>query len=144
MAELQAEASSSSSSDAKAKQDVQSARIAVKSPLMDAPRGFCLFGGKINTEELRRNIVIPEYLRIAMAEAVRSKGFVYDAARHKGNGSKSPEAPIVVFINSKSGGRQGPTLKKRLEDLISREQISDEGLQSRQLYSSPPEDPLSP
>ncbi|KAH9298549.1 hypothetical protein KI387_030231 [Taxus chinensis] len=87
--------------------------------------GPCCFGWNINMEELRSYTVIPAYLRNAMAEAVGAKRFVYEEGRHKGNGEKPPEAPIVVFINSKSGGRQGPQLKTRLQDLLSQEQVFD-------------------
>ncbi|KAE8796899.1 diacylglycerol kinase 3-like [Hordeum vulgare] len=31
--------------------------------------------------------------------------------------------PMVVFVNSKSGGRHGPELKVRLHELISKEQV---------------------
>jgi hypothetical protein len=34
-------------------------------------------------------------------------------------------APVVVFVNSKSGGRHGPELKVRLHELISEEQVND-------------------
>lgn len=124
MAESQAGASTSS--DVNGTQNAEPDHTAVKSPLMEPPRGLCLLGWNINTEELRRLTVIPEYLRIAMAEAVRSKVFVYEERRHKGNGKeKSPEAPLVVFINSKSGGRLGPKLKNQLQELISQEQVFD-------------------
>ncbi|KAI4972145.1 hypothetical protein ZWY2020_003070 [Hordeum vulgare] len=32
--------------------------------------------------------------------------------------------PMVVFVNSKSGGRHGPGLKVRLHELISKEQVT--------------------
>lgn len=38
--------------------------------------------------------------------------------------AEPPEAPVVVFINSKSGGRYGPELKERLQQLMGEEQVS--------------------
>lgn len=122
MAESQAGASTSS--DAMDSQNTELDHTAVKSPLMEPPRGLCLLGRNINTEEIRRHTVIPHYLRTAMADAVRSKGFVYEERRHKGTGEEnSPETPLLVFINSKSGGRLGPKLKKQLQHLLSQEQV---------------------
>ena len=34
-------------------------------------------------------------------------------------------APLVVFVNSRSGGRHGPELKVRLHELITEEQVGD-------------------
>lgn len=122
----ESQAGASASSHVNGKQNAKLDHTAVKSTLMEPPGGLCLQGWSINTEELRRHTVIPEYLRNAMADAVRSKGFVYEERRHKGTGEEnSPEAPVVVFINSKSGGRLGPKLRNQLQDLISQEQVFD-------------------
>ncbi|GLJ11862.1 hypothetical protein SUGI_0178740 [Cryptomeria japonica] len=115
MAESQAERS-----ETKAKQNASA-----EAKSLDAVQKSCFFGCNINTEELRMCTVIPEYLRRVMAEAVRAKGFVYEEGRHKGSGENPPEAPLVVFINSKSGGRQGPQLKTTLQELLSQEQVFD-------------------
>lgn len=67
---------------------------------------------------------MPDYLRLAMRKAIESKDI--DAALSCYNDAAeedAPEAPLVVFINSKSGGRYGPQLKQRLQDLMTQEQV---------------------
>ncbi|KAK8964927.1 Diacylglycerol kinase 4 [Platanthera guangdongensis] len=92
-------------------------------------------GLRVDKEDLRRRILIPGRLRAAMAEAMRSK----DPApalvplrrlqRRFNRGSRwedvAPEAPIVVFVNSRSGGRLGPIVKARLLDLVGNAQVFD-------------------
>ncbi|CAH8320223.1 unnamed protein product [Eruca vesicaria subsp. sativa] len=72
--------------------------------------------------------MMPEYIRLAMRDCIKRKdttaiphhlllpgGAVADMA---------PHAPMVVFINPKSGGRHGPVLKERLQQLMSEEQVA--------------------
>eukprot|EP01018_Ginkgo_biloba_P007102 Gb_24490 [translate_table: standard] len=101
-------------------------RIAARFSVFDSLKGCGLAGVRIDKEDLRKKLIIPEYLRFAMIEAVRKKEFVYDENRHRWDGTSSaPEAPVVVFVNSKSGGRHGPELKTRLQELMSEEQVFD-------------------
>lgn len=101
-------------------------RIAARSSMIDSFKACGLAGLRIDQEDLRKRLIIPEYLRIAMVEAVRNKEFVYNEDRHRWDGtSTAPEAAVIVFVNSKSGGRRGPTLKARLQELISKEQVFD-------------------
>ncbi|XP_057536836.1 diacylglycerol kinase 4-like [Amaranthus tricolor] len=100
-----------------------------RSSVIDSLRGCGLLGIRIDKEILRRKILIPQYLRLAMRRAINSKdvnGGVDSAnlleAEEVG---VTPEAPIVVFINSRSGGRHGPELMLRLQHLISEEQVFD-------------------
>lgn len=85
-------------------------------------------GMRIDKEELRRRLSIPEYLRHAMHNAVKQKNVdeaVTEALvivdRHD---VVEPELPVVVFVNSRSGGRHGPELKERLQQLMAEEQVS--------------------
>ncbi|KAK4344445.1 hypothetical protein RND71_037539 [Anisodus tanguticus] len=94
--------------------------------------GFTLAGVRISKEELRRRITMPEYLRLAVREAIQTKDDTdtvkryFDMAYAPGADiPQPPEAPIVVFINSKSGGRHGPQLKARLQELMGEEQVFD-------------------
>ncbi|PKA52861.1 Diacylglycerol kinase 4 [Apostasia shenzhenica] len=95
---------------------------------------------RVDREDLRRRILIPRRLRAAMAEAMRRKDAeagVREAeeaaaavveAVSSGLGAwedVAPEAPIVVFVNSLSGGRVGPIVKGRLIELIGNEQVFD-------------------
>lgn len=65
-------------------------------------------------------------------EAIRAKDVeaaavlhLYESALAKGTEpTEPPECPMVVFINPKSGGRHGPELKARLQDLMSEEQVA--------------------
>ena len=77
---------------------------------------------------------MPKYLRLAVKDAIEFKD-VESGKRHYdvikldgGEGGEDvvvpPEAPLVVFINSKSGGRYGPELKARLQDLMGQEQVN--------------------
>ncbi|KAL1819879.1 hypothetical protein ACET3Z_014748 [Daucus carota] len=101
-------------------------RVAVRSSLIDSIKACTLAGAQIPKEELRRRISMPDYLRLAMRKAIESKDI--DAALSYYNDAAeedAPEAPLVVFINSKSGGRYGPQLKQRLQDLMTQEQVLD-------------------
>ncbi|KAH7674860.1 Diacylglycerol kinase (ATP) protein [Dioscorea alata] len=101
--------------------------VAARSSMVDSFKGCGLSGMKIDKEELRRRILIPRYLRLAMVEAVREKNPVVVAAlkEEEEEGVAAPEAPLVVFVNSRSGGRHGPELKVRLQELMSEEQVFD-------------------
>ncbi|KAG6414430.1 hypothetical protein SASPL_127152 [Salvia splendens] len=99
-----------------------------RSSLIDSLRGFTLSGVRVNKEDLQNKITFPEYLRRAMTEAIRAKDA--DAASavqlfDQGQGQQPSEWPLVVFINSKSGGRHGPKLKARLQELMGEEQVFD-------------------
>ncbi|XP_026411081.1 diacylglycerol kinase 4-like isoform X1 [Papaver somniferum] len=81
--------------------------------------------GRIDKKDLRKRILIPEYLRFAMRDAILSKdingvGLIISDAN-----CEAPEEPMVVFVNSKSGGRHGPFLKSRLQDIMGEEQVFD-------------------
>lgn len=70
---------------------------------------------------------MPEYLRLAIRYACDKKD-IDAAVSHYHNAASAdqqlpPESPLVVFINSNSGGRLGPQLKQRLQDLITPEQV---------------------
>lgn len=103
-------------------------RIAARSSVIDSFRSCALSGMRIDKEELRRRLSIPEYLRHAMHNAVKQKNVdeaVTEALvivdRHD---VVEPELPVVVFVNSRSGGRHGPELKERLQQLMAEEQVS--------------------
>ncbi|XP_074372102.1 diacylglycerol kinase 4-like isoform X2 [Apium graveolens] len=75
----------------------------------------------IPKDELKKKIIMPTYIRLAMYQAMESKDI--DAPNYRFESSEeSPESPLVVFINSRSGGRQGPELKEILQNLMSEEQ----------------------
>ncbi|XP_042465029.1 diacylglycerol kinase 4-like [Zingiber officinale] len=86
---------------------------------------------KVDKDGLRRKVVIPDRLAEAIAEAVRSRdigaGLEAEAAAREAGwvDDEPPEAPLVVFINSRSGGRHGSLLKGRLQDLIGEDQVFD-------------------
>ncbi|GFQ01260.1 diacylglycerol kinase 4 [Phtheirospermum japonicum] len=104
-----------------------------RSSVIDSLRGFTLAGVRIDKEELRKKITFPAYLRIAMREAIQAKNIsasgatrFYEVAHAEGAESAEPaEWPMVVFVNSKSGGRHGPELKARLQELMAEEQVFD-------------------
>ncbi|XP_019157324.1 PREDICTED: diacylglycerol kinase 4-like [Ipomoea nil] len=107
-------------------------RSSGRSSVIDSIRGCTLAGARIHKEELRRRITMPEYVRLAMREAIQTKDLEdsvkrhFDAAHAEGaEQAEPPESPLVVFINSKSGGRHGPELKARLEELMGEEQVFD-------------------
>ncbi|KAJ0985060.1 hypothetical protein J5N97_003416 [Dioscorea zingiberensis] len=104
-------------------------RIAARSSLMDGFKGCGLSGMNIDKEELRRKVSIPRYIRTAMVKAMKDKdtdGVAASALEGKGEVEEvEPEAPLVVFVNSRSGGRHGPELKVRLQELMSEEQVFD-------------------
>lgn len=105
--------------------------IAARSSITDSVRACGLVAGaRIDRESLRQRITIPEYMRKAMKDAVTQKVPVatavgtYDKSSIVEElGQAIPEAPIVVFVNSKSGGRHGKALMERLQELMGEEQV---------------------
>ncbi|KAG9456020.1 hypothetical protein H6P81_000528 [Aristolochia fimbriata] len=102
----------------------ESTRIAARSSFVDSIRGCGLSGMRIDKEDLKRRLLIPEYLRLAMIEAIQKKEPDYRPSMPPGS-QDAPETPLVIFINSRSGGRHGPILKGRLEQLMGKEQVFD-------------------
>ncbi|KAI8548009.1 hypothetical protein RHMOL_Rhmol07G0239100 [Rhododendron molle] len=98
-----------------------------RSSVLESLRGM----GRIRRDDLRRRITMPQYLRMAMRDAIDSSDVVatgnrYIAFKYGGESARPPEeAPVVVFINSRSGGRNGPELKARLQELMGQEQVFD-------------------
>ncbi|XP_031481010.1 diacylglycerol kinase 4-like [Nymphaea colorata] len=107
--------------------DREAARVPARTSLIDSLMGCGLAGPRIEKEDLQRRVVIPPYLRQALSESISRKDVPGDAEeRFPWDGSSTaPEAPIVVFVNSRSGGRHGPALMARLQELISEEQVFD-------------------
>ncbi|KAL6555207.1 Diacylglycerol kinase 4 [Orobanche gracilis] len=96
-----------------------------RSSVVDSLRGFTLSGVRIPKEELRKKITFPRYLRLAMREAIEARNAGAPAVDRPHEAAEPAEWPMVVFINSKSGGRHGPELKARLQELMSEEQVFD-------------------
>lgn len=86
--------------------------------------------GRIPKEELKKKITMPRYLRLAMHDAIQAKDVQAGKSHYEGefgansDPADSPESPLVVFINSRSGGRQGPEVKERLQQLMGEEQVT--------------------
>ncbi|XP_078443416.1 diacylglycerol kinase 7 [Wolffia australiana] len=102
--------------------------VAVRSSLMDSIKGCGMSGFRINKEDLRAKMVMPEYLRLAMAEAIRAKDADVGVEVWRRGGcldGRPPESPVVLFVNSRSGGRLGHVLMWRMQDLIAPEQVFD-------------------
>lgn len=88
----------------------------------------CAIAGlRIDKDDLRRRISMPQYLRLAVRRAVNSKDVsagVDSTELVLGNdGAEPADCPMVVFVNSRSGGRHGPELKERLQQLMGEEQV---------------------
>ncbi|KAL5840231.1 hypothetical protein ACOSQ4_012839 [Xanthoceras sorbifolium] len=102
-------------------------RIAARSSMIESFRSCGLSGMRIDKEELKRTVSIPEYLRTAMIDSIKQKDLAA-CQRHMLPGENDvdpPDAPLVVFVNSRSGGRYGPELKQRLQQLMGPEQVFD-------------------
>ncbi|KAJ0744661.1 putative diacylglycerol kinase (ATP) [Helianthus annuus] len=99
------------------------------SSVIDSIKGCTLSGMRVPKEELRRKITIPEYLRFAIRDAMASKDIEAGKHHYEEGGDTStlvaPESPLVVFVNSKSGGRQGSELQSRLQEFMGDEQVFD-------------------
>ncbi|XP_047330461.1 diacylglycerol kinase 7-like [Impatiens glandulifera] len=103
-----------------------------RSSIIDSIKGFTLAGVEIQKDELRRRITMPLYLRLALRQAVESKNISPPGEEHQPSAcadddetNQPCESPLVVFINSNSGGRHGPRLKSRLQELMGEEQVFD-------------------
>ncbi|CAJ2637444.1 diacylglycerol kinase 7-like [Trifolium pratense] len=119
---------SSSSSSSTTGNDAN--KFAIRSSIVESIRGCGISGQRIDKEDLKRNLTMPLYLRMAMRDAIRLKDsaagesfFLREA--DDDNAAVAPLTPIVVFINPRSGGRHGPVLMERLQDLMSEEQVFD-------------------
>ncbi|KAF8033845.1 hypothetical protein BT93_C0188 [Corymbia citriodora subsp. variegata] len=101
-------------------------RVAARSSVIDSFRSCGLTGMRIDKEELRRRLIMPKYIRIAIRNSIRFKDpNSADENPPADENAEHPESPMVVFINSRSGGRHGPELKVRLHQLIAEEQVFD-------------------
>ncbi|KAL0334168.1 UNVERIFIED_CONTAM: Diacylglycerol kinase [Sesamum angustifolium] len=102
-----------------------------RSAVIDSIRGCTISGVRIPKEDLKKKITCPDYIRLAMTEAIQGKDVdaatvvqFYEVAHAEGaEPAEPPEFPLIVFINSKSGGRHGPELKARLQELMGEEQV---------------------
>ncbi|KAK8597992.1 hypothetical protein V6N13_095384 [Hibiscus sabdariffa] len=108
-----------------------SAGLARSSSMMGSIRTYGLTSlatVRVNKEALRVKLLIPQHIRLAMVDSIKNKD-VDGGDRHfelvTSETITCPEAPMIIFINSRSGGRQGPELKDRLLELLSEEQILD-------------------
>ncbi|KAL4335808.1 hypothetical protein GQ457_07G041650 [Hibiscus cannabinus] len=107
------------------------ALFVTRSSMMDSIRSLGLSGlagVKIDKEELTRRLLMPQNLRLAMLDSIKKQDVEGGNHHFHLSGSDNvpcPESPIVVFINPRSGGRIGPVLKERLQQLISEEQVFD-------------------
>ncbi|XP_051140563.1 diacylglycerol kinase 4-like [Andrographis paniculata] len=109
--------------------------ISSRSSVIESLRGCTLAGVRIPKEDLKRKMTFPDHIRLAMREAIRANDVdaaagerAYAAGQAQEEGAEPPEppeCPLVVFINAKSGGRHGPELKARLQDLMGEEQVFD-------------------
>ncbi|MFS7981721.1 putative diacylglycerol kinase (ATP) [Helianthus anomalus] len=97
------------------------------SSVIDSIKGCSLSGMRVPKEELRRKITMPEYLRFAIRDAMASKDIEAGKHHYEEGGDTNtlvaPESPLVVFVNSKSGGRQGSELQSRLQEFMGDEQV---------------------
>ncbi|KAJ6958064.1 diacylglycerol kinase 3-like [Populus alba x Populus x berolinensis] len=103
--------------------------VTSRSSVIESIRGCGLSGLRVNKEDLKRKLSMPKYLRHAIRDSINSKDVNAAADRYReGNSAgreEAPEGPMVVFVNSKSGGRHGPELKDRLQQLMGEEQVFD-------------------
>jgi len=102
-------------------------KIVVRSSFVESFRGCGISGIRIDKEELKKQLTMPQYLRYAMRDSIRlqdpAAGESRYISRAEGEDSAAPPCPMVVFINPRSGGRHGPALKERLQQLMSEEQV---------------------
>ncbi|KAL5222269.1 hypothetical protein ABZP36_026982 [Zizania latifolia] len=95
-------------------------------------------------EDIRARAALPQRLRAAVHAALRARdpsagsfAFVPYHAAVGGDLSAAaanpwfdvahddaPESPLVAFVNPRSGGRLGPVLKTRLQELIGEDQVN--------------------
>lgn len=103
-------------------------RVAARSSLIDSFKGCGLSGIGVDKEELKKRISMPQYLLLAIRKAINAKdprAGVNSVDLLAAERVDPPECPLVVFINSRSGGRHGPELKERLQQLMGEEQVYD-------------------
>ncbi|KAI5348900.1 PREDICTED: diacylglycerol kinase [Prunus dulcis] len=112
-------------------------RISARSSMIDSFKSCTLSGMTIDKEELKKKLLMPQYLRFAMRDSIRLKDPSAGESRLPGSrdlvatataeneDQTPPESPMVVFINPRSGGRHGPMLKERLQMLMGEEQVFD-------------------
>ncbi|CAL0325598.1 unnamed protein product [Lupinus luteus] len=104
-------------------------KVAVRSSILESFSGCGLSGIRIDKEELKKQLTMPQYLRFAMRDSIRHQdpgaGESRYIRRNDGEDAATPLCPMVVFINPRSGGRHGPVLKERLQQLMSDEQVFD-------------------
>ena len=88
-------------------------------------------------EDLRLRAVLPQRLRDALHAALKARdpsagAFALEEAPGAGAAANpwfalapedAPENPLVAFVNPRSGGRLGPVLKTRLQELIGEDQV---------------------
>lgn len=114
--------------------------IAARSSLFDSLKGCGLSGIRIDKHELKTKLMMPQYLRLALRDSIRFKDPAAGAsatAPPENVAPPPPEAPLVVFINPRSGGRHGQKLKQRLQQLISEEQVPPQNAVSTFYEKSP-------
>lgn len=116
--------SSSSSSTG----DINKIVAARSTSIVESLKGCGLTGLRIDKEELRQNLTMPEYLRFAIRDCIRFRDPAagdspFIRGLNEENAAVAPKTPMIVFINPRSGGRHGPVLKERLEHLMSEEQV---------------------
>ncbi|CAN6233154.1 unnamed protein product [Urochloa humidicola] len=129
--EVSAAAGNGNSLVRRAPSTAPSARVSI----WESVRACGVWGKEVDKAELRRQVVMPLHLRRAVAAAVANKdeaagvaaaSAAKEAAEGGGEKEEGPTvAPVVVFVNSRSGGRHGPELKVRLHELITEEQVFD-------------------
>ncbi|XP_074273684.1 diacylglycerol kinase 7-like [Silene latifolia] len=102
---------------------------AARSSMIQSIKGCGWSAFRIDKEVLRRRIIMPQYLRLAIRRAINSKdvteGVESADLLAADEVDYPPECPMIVFVNSKSGGRHGPQLKLRLQQLMGEEQVYD-------------------
>ena len=77
----------------------------------------------IGDDDLRKRVAIPEYIADAMADAISSKGVDSTVSFPPDTLVVPPTCPILVFINSRSGGHFGASLLIHLSELIGALQV---------------------
>jgi diacylglycerol kinase (ATP) len=87
-------------------------------------------------EDLRARAALPARIRSAMQVVMRARDPAVGMFAFDGDGADAsqwfgakvhddaPESPFVAFINPRSGGRLGPVLKTRLQELIGEDQVN--------------------